>query len=185
MSFQLHISHVFTQCYHWEVSSNENWQGGQQSISYLEKPEALILPEEAAFGRRLCKARTPLSAIVGSDAEWEITLSTDPGLFLVVEGTSRSRVWAFSDGVWGKGCSGDAKSSFSKSSPCLETCRPVERLPESGSGKVPIPLSNVLIWQQDSETQKDRLLSVEKTKNHNRGHLEERGSSEKGKGYSS
>lgn len=61
--------------------------------------------------------------------------------------------------------------------------RPVERVPESGSGKVPIPLSRVLIWQFDSsrETQWIREGSQGRIKGpwafgsdlEERGHLKE------------
>lgn len=76
-------------------------------------------------------------------------LSIDSWL-LAVEGTSRSRVLAFTEGA-GRTCSDGARTSVSKADSCLEVWRPVDRFPESGSGKVPIPLSNVLIWQQDSK----------------------------------
>lgn len=113
-----------------------------------------ILPEEAGFGRRLWKGRIPLAVMAGSDVEWLIMLSTDSWL-LAVEGTSRSRVLALTEGAERRTCSDGARASVSKVDSCLEMCRPADRFPESGRGKVPIPLSSVLIWQQDSKTQEN------------------------------
>lgn len=90
--------------------------------------------------------------MAGSDVEWLITLSTDSWL-LAAEGTSLSRVLAFTEGAARGTCSGAAKIPISKGDSCLELCLAVDRFPESGRGKVPIPLSSVLIWQQDSKAQ--------------------------------
>lgn len=78
-------------------------------------------------------------------------------LWLAVEqGTSCSRVWALAeeatDGVGWR----DGRGSGSSGESCWHVYRPIERFPESGRGKVPIPLSNVLIWQFDSNIEKHR-----------------------------
>lgn len=146
-----------------QVSANGNrHQGTKNLISSI----IVILPAEAGFGRRLWKGRTPLAVMVGSDVEWVIMLSADPWFVLAVEGTSRSRVLAFSEEAW----SGVVNTSVSNSSSCLETCRPVDRFPESGRGKVPIPLSNVLIWQQDSKTQEYSIMGYNSKMKGNRKH---------------
>lgn len=89
--------------------------------------------------------------MLGSDMEWMIVDSEE--LWLAVEeGTSRSRVWALAeDGMEGAGWRG-RRGSVSSGESCWHMYRPIERFPESGRGKVPIPLSNVLIWQFDSIT---------------------------------
>lgn len=84
-------------------------------------------------------------------------LSTDSWL-LAVEGTSRSRVLAFTEGAERRTCSDAVKTPISKADSCLEICLPVDRFPESGRGKVPIPLSSVLIWQQDSKAQEISVM---------------------------
>lgn len=138
-------------CHYYRTSANENRRQGRNNVIFSVID---ILPEEAGFGRRLWKGRIPLAVMAGSDVEWLIMLSTDSWL-LAIEGTSRSRVLAFTEGAERRTCSEGARTSVSMVDSCLETCRPVDRFPESGRGKVPIPLSSVLIWQQDSKTQEN------------------------------
>lgn len=93
--------------------------------------------------------------MLGSDMEWMMVDSEE--LWLAVEqGTSCSRVWALAeeatDGVGWR----DGRGSGSSGESCWHVYRPIERFPESGRGKVPIPLSNVLIWQFDSNIEKHR-----------------------------
>lgn len=95
--------------------------------------------------------------MLGSDMEWMIVDSEE--LWLAVEqGTSCSRVWALAeeatDGVGWR----DGRGSGSSGESCWHVYRPIERFPESGRGKVPIPLSNVLIWQFDSNIAKQRKI---------------------------
>lgn len=66
------------------------------------------------------------------------------------EGTSRSRVWAPMDEAAQRAGWRDRMGPASSGESGWHIYRPAERFPESGSGKVPIPLSNVLIWQFDS-----------------------------------
>lgn len=81
--------------------------------------------------------------------------SEEPWL-AVEQGTSCSRVWALAeeatDGVGWR----DGRGSGSSGESCWHVYRPIERFPESGRGKVPIPLSSVLIWQFDSNIEKHR-----------------------------
>jgi hypothetical protein len=94
--------------------------------------------------------------MLGSDMEWMIMDSGELWLS-VEEGTSRSRVWALAeDAMEAAGWRG-RRASVSSGESCWHMYRPTERFPESGRGKVPIPLSSVLIWQLDSdrETQKE------------------------------
>lgn len=146
--FAFNISVI--RCHYYRTCANQNTYQGRNNVIFGVID---ILPEEAGFGRRLWKGRIPLAVMAGSDVEWLIRLSTDSWL-LAVEGTSRSRVLDFTEGA-GRTCSGGAKTPGSKVDSCLETCRPVDRFPESGRGKVPIPLSSVLIWQQDSAIQEN------------------------------
>ena len=93
--------------------------------------------------------------MLGSDTEWMMVDSEE--LWLSVEqGTLCSRVWALAeeatDGVGWR----DGRGSGSSGESCWHVYRPIERFPESGRGKVPIPLSNVLIWQFDSNIEKHR-----------------------------
>lgn len=107
-----------------------------------------VLPEEAGFGRRLWRGRIPPATMMGSDVEWTMAVSAKPWLS-AEEGTSRSRVWALMEGA-AQRAAGDRMGSVSSVESAWHRYRPVERLPASGSGKVPIPLSSVLIWQFDS-----------------------------------
>lgn len=66
------------------------------------------------------------------------------------EGTSRSRVWARVEGAAQRTGWRHRSGSVSAEGSAWHMYRPAERVPESGSGKVPIPLSSVLIWQLDS-----------------------------------
>lgn len=74
----------------------------------------------------------------------------------VEEGTSRSRVWALMEETAERADWRGRRGSLSSGESGWHRYRPVERFPESGSGKVPIPLSNVLIWQLDSEIERQR-----------------------------
>lgn len=100
--------------------------------------------------------------MLGSDTEWMIVDSEELWLS-VEEGTSRSRVWALAeDAMEGAGWSG-RRGSVSSGESCWHMYRPAERFPESGRGKVPIPLSSVLIWQFDSDRETQReIRDVEK-----------------------
>lgn len=112
------------------------------------------LPEEVGLGRRLC-GRIPLAVMLGSDMEWMMVDSEEFWLS-VEEGTSRSRVWALAEEAkQGAGWRG-GRGSESSGEPGWHMYRPIERFPESGRGKVPIPLSSVLIWQFDSNIEKKR-----------------------------
>lgn len=75
-----------------------------------------------------------------------MALSLDPRLS-AEEGTSRSRVWALMEEAAQRAGWRDRRGSVSSGESAWHRCRPAERFPESGSGKVPIPLSSVLIWQ--------------------------------------
>lgn len=141
-------------CLYYRISANQNRGQGRNNVIFSVID---ILPEEAGLGRWLWKGRIPLAAMAGSDVEWLIMLSTDSWL-LAVEGTSRSRVLAFTEGAERRTCSDAAKTPISKADSCLEICLPVDRFPESGRGKVPIPLSSVLIWQQDSKAQEISVM---------------------------
>lgn len=66
------------------------------------------------------------------------------------QGTSRSRVWARMEGAAQRTGWRHRSGSVSPEGSAWHIYRPAERVPESGSGKVPIPLSRVLIWQLDS-----------------------------------
>lgn len=70
----------------------------------------------------------------------------------VKEGTSRSRVWALMEQAVEGACWRGRRGSVSSEESGWHKYRAVTRFPESGSGKVPMPLSSVLIWQFDSET---------------------------------
>lgn len=78
-----------------------------------------------------------------------MALSAEPRLS-AEEGTSRSRVWARLAGAEQRAGWRHRRGSVSSGESDWHVYRPVERVPESGSGKVPIPLSRVLIWQFDS-----------------------------------
>lgn len=108
-----------------------------------------ILPEEAGFGRWLWRGCIPLATMMGSDVEWTMVVCAEPWLS-AEEGTSRSRVWALMEGAAQRAGWRDRMASVSSGESAWHRYRPVERLPASGSGKVPIPLSSVLIWQFDS-----------------------------------
>lgn len=113
------------------------------------------LPEGVGWGRSLSGARVPLATTLGSDVEWMMVDSEELWLS-VEEGTSRSRVWALAeDATGGAGWRG-RRGSASSGESGWHRYRPMERFPESGRGKVPIPLSSVLIWQFDSNTEKHR-----------------------------
>lgn len=83
---------------------------------------------------------------MGSDVEWTMVFSAELWLS-AEEGTSRSRVWAFTEEAAKRAGWRGRRDSASSGESGWHMYRPVERFPESGSGKVPIPLSSVLIWQ--------------------------------------
>lgn len=78
-----------------------------------------------------------------------MALSAEPWLSLE-EGTSLSRVWALMEGAAQRADWRHRMGSVSSGESDWHMYRPIERVPESGSGKVPIPLSRVLIWRFDS-----------------------------------
>lgn len=166
LTLRIHKSNIFCSAFNISVI-NHHYYGTSANLNrHRDRNNVIfsvidILPEESGFGRRLWKGRIPLAVMAGSDVEWLIMLSTDSWL-VAVEGTSRSRVLAFTEGAERRTCSDGARASVSKVNSCLDTCRPADRFPESGSGKVPIPLSNVLIWQQDSKAQENSVMGWSK-----------------------
>ena len=75
-----------------------------------------------------------------------MALSAEPWLS-AEEGTSLSRVWALMEEAAQWAGWRDRMGSVSSGESAWRMYRPAARVPESGSGKVPIPLSRVLIWQ--------------------------------------
>lgn len=87
--------------------------------------------------------------------EW-MTVDSEELWLSVEEGTSRSRVWALAEEVMEEAGWRGGRGSVSSGESGWHMYRPIERFPESGRGKVPIPLSSVLIWQFDSNIEKHR-----------------------------
>lgn len=108
-----------------------------------------VLPEDANLGRRLWVswALLLLQVTVGSDREWPMLIETC--------GWGFEREGTFTSGCEGSGWEEGGSRSSSEEPPVtpsgldsdLGMWRPLARVTESGRGKVPMPLSRVLIWQ--------------------------------------
>lgn len=135
-----------------------------------EEVEVLHSPEVANLGSRLWLSwMLLLQVTVGSDREWPMLVGACRRVF----GREGTFTLGCEGSGWEEGVSGSSSDEPAVIQSGLDSdlgmWRPLARVMESGRGKVPIPLSRVLIWQLESKvTGRGVWRSGKAGKNNNR-----------------